>query len=225
MRRPAWWGLSAKLHPTPRERTAAWLLVSSYAFGTVMLATDAVPGFVYLTAFHLVFTAVLLCSAHRPHIGWRVVIWLLICGVLGWWIEYLGVHGGWLFGRYIYGDVLGPKVNGIPLVLGVNWILVVYAVATTLSMALPRLGAWAKVPLAAAALTFLDLLIEPTAIALDFWTWADGTPPLQNYVGWFGVSLVQGAIFYVLLPFTENRLAPLVLLLQLGFFGVLALVL
>ncbi len=187
-----------------------------------MLATDLLPGFVYLTAFHLLFTVVLLSITHRPSVGARYICWALACGVLGWWIEYVGVHGGWLFGDYIYGDVLGPKWRGIPFVLGVNWILVVYVVATTIAMALPRVATWQRILLGAACLTLLDVLIEPTAIALDYWTWAAGVPPLQNYVGWFVVSLVQCALFYALLPFTENRLAPLVLLLQLGFFAVLA---
>ncbi len=187
-----------------------------------MLATDLLPGFVYLTALHLLFTVVLLTGTHRPAVGVRYVTWLLTCGLLGWYIEYIGVHRGWLFGSYIYGDVLGPKWRGIPLVLGINWVLVVYTVATTVGMALPRVPRWAKALVGAAGLTSLDVLIEPTAIALDFWTWAAGTPPLQNYVGWFGVSLVQCGIFYALLPFTENRLAPLTLVLQVGFFGVLA---
>lgn len=206
---------------TPRERLYAGLLVSSYVFGAVMLATDAVPGFVYLTAFHLCLSATLLLAAHRPWVDARPTVWLVTCGLLGWGAEYVGVHGGWLFGEYAYGDVLGPKWRAIPLVLAVNWILVVYAVCATVAARVPHWPTIAKVAAAAALMVALDILIEPVAIGLDFWTWRAGTPPLQNYIGWLAVSLAQAALFFALLPFSENRLASLVLLLQVGFFATL----
>ena len=222
MNSDSWGRLSAKPSLSSRERSLAGLLVSSYAFGAFMLATDLLPGFVYLTALHLCFTVVLLSLSHRPVIGAQYVTWLLACGVIGWLVEYIGVHGQWLFGSYIYGDVLGPKWRGIPLVLAVNWILVVYTVAATISIYWPQLPWWAKSTLGAVVLVFLDVLIEPTAIALDFWTWAAGKPPLQNYLGWLFVGLLQCALFNLILPFTENRLAPLVLVLQIAFFAVLS---
>lgn len=203
----------------------AGLLISSYVFGAVMLGHDVVPGFVYLTAFHLCFSAVLLMTAHRPWVDAWPWVWLILCGALGWGAEYVGVHGEWLFGEYAYGDVLGPKWRAIPLVLAVNWILVVYTVCATVAAWTPRWSTVAKVVTCALVMVALDVLIEPVAIALDLWTWRAGEPPLQNYLGWLVVGLAQAALFFALLPFSENRLAPLVLLLQVGFFGYLTLVL
>ena len=37
--------------------------------------------------------------------------------------EILGVQWGWIFGNYQYGDALGYKVLGVPLLIGVNWAL------------------------------------------------------------------------------------------------------
>lgn len=183
-----------------------------------MLGGNFVPGFVYLTTFHLCSATVLLLAAHRPLMGVKLWAWAALCGGLGWVAEYIGVHGGWLFGEYVYGDVLGPKYRAIPLVLAVNWVLVVYSVCATVNFALPAWPAVAKVVTAALAMVALDLVIEPVAIALDFWTWRAGHPPLQNYLGWLAVSLVQAGLFFVILPFSENRLAPLVLILQGSFF-------
>ena len=201
-----------------RERLYAGLLVSSYAFGTVMLGHDLLPGFVYLTAFHLTFTTVLLLAAHRPWVDQKPILWLCLCGALGWGAEYVGVHGGWLFGEYAYGDTLGPKWRAIPLVLAVNWILVTYSVCGTVNRFMPEGQLLPKALVAAIGLVALDVLIEPVAIALDLWTWRAGTPPLQNYVGWLFVSLAQTALFFALLPFSENRLVVLALCLQIGFF-------
>ena len=204
---------------TPRERTYAGLLISSYAFGAVMLAHDLVPGFVYLTAAHLTFGATLLLAAHRPWVDAWPWVWLVLCGLLGWSAEYVGVHGGWLFGEYAYGDTLGPKWRAIPLVLAVNWVLVVYSVCATVASYVPGWPVAAKVAASAAAMVALDVLIEPVAIGLDLWTWRAGEPPLQNYLGWLAVSLLQAGLFFWLLPFAENRLARLLLVLQIGFFA------
>ena len=209
------------LRPGPRHRVAWWLLVTSYVFGAVMLAHGVHPSFVYLTAPHLVFSAGLLLSAHRPRPSARLWVWAGLCLAVGWLAEYVGVHGGWLFGSYVYGDVLGPKLRAVPLVIGVNWILVVYAVCNSLALGARAWPRWAKVLAAAAALVALDFVIEPVAIALDFWTWDGGAPPLQNYIGWALVGLAQAGLYFGLLPFAENRLAPVLLVLQVAFFAYL----
>ena len=41
------------------------------------------------------------------------------CG--GMLLEWVGVHYGFLFGTYEYGSNLGPKLDGIPYLIGVNW--------------------------------------------------------------------------------------------------------
>jgi putative membrane protein len=39
----------------------------------------------------------------------------------------LGVHTGILFGNYKYGNALGLKLNDVPILIGINWFIVVYA--------------------------------------------------------------------------------------------------
>lgn len=209
----------AKTYFTKSERIPAALLISSYLFGTFVIAHELLDGFVYLTGFHLLFCTVLLLFTHRPLPSTRIWIWLTLCYLVGWSAEYIGVHYKWLFGEYTYGDVLGPKLWAIPLIIGVNWILVVYGVCTTLNMFFSTLNRAVKLLVAAAILVALDYLIEPVAIKLDFWTWAVGDPPTQNFIGWLGVGLLQAGLFYLIVPYTENRLAPVLLLLQILFFG------
>jgi len=212
----------AKTYLTKKERIPAALLISSYLFGMVVLGHGLIDGFVYLTSLHLILCAVLLLITHRPMPSTRIWIWLLVCYVIGWVAEYVGVHYKWLFGEYVYGDVLGPKLFAIPLIIGVNWILVVYGVSTSLNMLFPTLNRVIKTIIAAVLLVALDFLIEPVAIDLDFWTWMLGTPPTQNSIGWLGVGLIQTSLFYLIVPYTENRLAPILLLLQILFFGYLS---
>ncbi|MFK8055793.1 MAG: carotenoid biosynthesis protein [Saprospiraceae bacterium] len=212
----------AKTYLTNKERIPAALLISSYLFGMVVIAHGLISGFVYLTSLHLLLCTVLILITHRPMPSPRIWIWLVVCYALGWTAEYVGVHYKWLFGEYIYGDVLGPKVYAIPLIIGVNWILVIYGVCTTLNMLFPTLNRVFKAIFAAFLLVALDYLIEPVAIKLDFWTWMLGTPPTQNFIGWLGVGLIQTSLFYLIVPFTENRLAPVLVLLQVIFFSYLS---
>ena len=39
-----------------------------------------------------------------------------------------------------------------------------------------------------------DLLMEPAAVKLDYWTWLDNRPPLLNYLVWFGLSFIFATI-------------------------------
>lgn len=211
----------AKTYLDRKEYLPAALLMSSYIFGALMLGSKTISGFAYLTMPHLVFTSVLIAITHRPKPLSFWWVWAVLCFLIGYAVEYVGVHQKWLFGEYVYGDVLGPKLDGIPVLIGVNWILVVYATCTTLNMILPDLNRILKIVLAAILMVALDYLIEPVAISLDFWIWKYGDPPLQNFIGWLAVGIIQAGIFYYLIPFSVNRLAPLLLLLQVLFFGYL----
>jgi uncharacterized membrane protein len=39
--------------------------------------------------------------------------------------------------------------------------------------------------MAALLMVALDVLIEPVAVALDFWQWENAVIPIQNFVMWF----------------------------------------
>jgi len=63
-----------------------------------------------------------------------------------------------------------------------------------------------------------DYIIEPMAGALDFWYWVGGNIPIQNYVGWFFVSLIIHTIL-VKMNFKFNfKLCLALLLSQILFF-------
>jgi len=208
----------AKTYFAAAQRIPAAILASSYLFGMLMLGHAVIDGFVYLTAPHLLLTPALLILTHRPKPSARLFLWVGVCFIIGWLAEYIGVHGKWLFGEYIYGDVLGPKVYGIPLVIGFNWIVVVYAICGTINILSSSLHRLWKVFIGGLCLVALDYAIEPVAISLDYWIWIDGAPPLQNFIGWFIIGILQTALFYAIIPYTENRLSPLLLLLQMLFF-------
>jgi len=53
-------------------------------------------------------------------IGWCSLVFLATV-----FLEALGVNYGLVFGQYRYSDVLGIKVWGVPLIIGLNWLTVI----------------------------------------------------------------------------------------------------
>ena len=68
---------------------------------------------------------------------------------------------------------------------------------------------------------FFDAILEPLAVEMDFWNWANAHIPIQNFVAWFFVSMVLLIVFYRM-PFPkQNRLAAPVMIIQFLFFTIL----
>lgn len=195
---------------------AAAILVIFHAVGLYGLAfSDHAADFRALTPLNLLLTIGLVLAFHR---NWSTSFILFAAVVLltGFLAEVIGVHTGLLFGHYRYGQALGPKLWEVPLLIAANWLLLVYVAG----MLVQGLSApwWARAGLAAGLMVLLDLLIEPVAALLDFWTWEQHRIPASNYWGWLGVGLVLQLYFQRARLATGNPLAGLVYGLQVLFF-------
>ncbi|MDW7694972.1 carotenoid biosynthesis protein [Flammeovirgaceae bacterium SG7u.111] len=172
--------------------------------------------FLSLTPLNLLLTCGILLLFHKE---WNknFVTFILLCVSVGFFIELLGVSTGLVFGEYEYGGVLGPKLWGTPPMIGVNWLILVYASGSIVS-GLP-VGNWAKAAMGAALMVGLDVLIEPVAMHFGFWYWVNNTVPMLNYLAWFAVSFVLVFAFLKLKFNKKNKAAIYVFLAQLGFFA------
>jgi uncharacterized membrane protein len=110
-------------------------------------------------------------------------------------IEWIGVHYRFLFGEYTYGNNLGIKVDGVPLLIGANWLILIFCTAT-ISDKLVKLK-WLKIVLGAAMMVLMDLFIETSAPLFDFWKWELGYAPLHNFIGWFLVALIMQTVYHL----------------------------
>jgi putative membrane protein len=172
--------------------------------------------FLDLTPLNLLLTASILVY-HYPVKNKGLFIALTVSYLVGYGIEVVGVATGKVFGEYAYGPVLGWQVANVPLMIGVNWMLLVGAICPLVY----RLGhnRWQSAAIAATLMVLLDVLIEPVAISLDFWTWFGQPVPLQNYIAWYLVSLPLCWLFFSLNFQKENRAAGWVLGCQVIFFA------
>ena len=173
------------------------------------------PWFQGVTPLHLILTTGLLLSFHRD---WRTSFVAFAIGIalVGYGVEVAGVQTSAIFGAYAYDTTLGVKLLGVPLVISINWLLMTYLCGSVCHL-LP-VGQIYRIGLAAGLMVGVDWLIEPVAIAYDFWHWQAGDPPLHNYFGWLVVALLM-QFFFFRLPFAkENPLALPLLIIQILFY-------
>ena len=53
-------------------------------------------------------------------------LWLSVFAI-GMGVEIVGVKTGVLFGEYFYGNNLGLKILGVPILIGINWAVLTFA--------------------------------------------------------------------------------------------------
>jgi putative membrane protein len=64
------------------------------------------------------------------------------------------------------------------------------------------------------------MLIEPVAVQLDYWHWANDIIPLKNYYCWFFISAFILLIFERFRFKKQSLVAPVFLGMQFVFFAV-----
>ena len=176
------------------------------------------PLFQLLTPFNLILSLVLLLWMH-PAVDRRFIILCLAVAVLGYLIEVIGVNTGLIFGTYSYGKTLGFKVWQTPLLIGVNWLMMIYYTSAIAKRYFK--SGLVQIIMASVLMVLMDVLIEPVAIAYDYWSWSSEDIPLQNYLGWFVLSLLLHTLYNSIQKTRENGVAPYLALAQFFFFLVL----
>lgn len=131
--------------------------------------------------------------------------------------ELIGVNTGYLFGDYVYGNNLGPKIGGVPILIGINWAILVLSCGEIAG--LTKLPTFVKALLGGTLMVFLDFFMEPLAPALDFWYWSTPHAPIFNYVTWFVIAFILILLFQKKTTQTNTTLAIHIYLTQLIFFG------
>jgi bisanhydrobacterioruberin hydratase len=200
---------------------------------TGMLIPYTRPLFMAITPVNLLVVTALLLYSHSK---WdlRTIIVLAAIGIASFFVEAVGVNTGLIFGEYSYGKTLGPALLNTPLMIGVNWIVLIYichSIAVRLFERISGKGAvgvlYGKTPslmvaiVGAALMVTYDFVLEPSAIALDMWTWSGKGIPFQNYVAWYFFSFIFILFVGMTRVNTRNQLALPVYLVQIAFFLIL----
>tara|TARA_B110000438_G_scaffold181565_1_gene173465 strand:+ start:53 stop:676 length:624 start_codon:yes stop_codon:yes gene_type:complete len=149
----------------------------------------------------------LLIIIYRLKISFKSILLLLAVFLISFIAEWLGINGGYLFGEYVYGKSLGFKIDGVPPLIAINWVLLCL-VSREITI---RFFSSAVMIVVVSSLLMLaiDFVVEPVAYKLDFWSWSENEIPLSNYRDWFIVALINQMI--LLFFKSENKVFSLTL--------------
>ena len=199
------------------DRAAAGIIAIFYLVGIAgHLYSATLPLMIRLTPwvlmiFGLYGFAVILKGASR-----RVIAWALAAYLFTFAMEVLGVATGAVFGAYRYGQTLGLMLFEVPVVIGFNWMIIVLALSAEVFRHIRN--PFAGTLLVGVGATLFDWVMEPAAIALDYWQWEGGSIPAQNYAAWFLIAALWAFIYRMLNLATKSRLGLIFVGIQLFFF-------
>lgn len=192
------------------------ILTIIYIVGIIGICSPFQFYFLLLSPLNLLITFWFLIKGYgKIEKGLGFSICLLV--IITWIIEVVGVKSGQIFGPYYYGNALGLKILDTPPIIGMNWAMLLLSIGCILSSLKIKNRIFFSL-LGATFMTVLDILIEPVAIALNFWKWQTQNPPLQNYIAWFLVSFLLFLSFPNRVFSYKNENAKWCLWLQIGFF-------
>jgi putative membrane protein len=172
-----------------------------------------------LTPIILMISLLLVLVNHHE---WNRFFILFILSIMigGFIIEVIGVETGLIFGHYTYGKTLGFQLFNVPLLIGVNWFLLVFSSGMITNL-LKTNWFW-RALFGAFLMLSLDVSLEPVAMTFDFWSWENYTIPIQNYVFWFIFSFIFQWVFQSIEFEKVNRFAVVLFIVQWIFFMTLS---
>ena len=148
--------------------------------------------FASLTPLNLFISSTLLFVNQKSLKKKEVIIVFLIFSI-GMIAEILGVNYGLIFGKYDYGDNLGLKLLGVPLLIGLNWVVLTFICGSISNHFIKN--KYLSIVVGIIFMLIIDITLEPIAPTLDYWEFSGSTAPIQNYIGWAFTSLLTLSIY------------------------------
>ncbi len=193
------------------QKYGGWLLLLFHVIGILLFVID--PANAKLSYVTLILCGIVLFTAEINNR--LVIVPLILIFAMGFWVELFGTATAVLFGVYWYGDALGTTQYGVPIVIGINWYVIVVSSGSIAKRMVKN--KYVQIVITAALCVFMDFLIEPVAMKYNFWQWLDGVVPLWNYICWFLFSLLFATV-YLQISTTRNRPAELLWFIWIPFF-------
>ena len=192
------------------------LIVIFYSVGVIGISNNDLRSYFLPLSWVVLFMSFLALVFTRETKGKSFFFFLLICYFISMLTEAIGVNTGLLFGTYEYGANLGFKIFGVPLIIGVNWTVLIISTAAFFNK---LKNFWLRVILSSLLMVGIDFIMEPVAIKMDFWVW-DGPIPFYNYICWFLTSLLIH-IIYDLMKLNSSNNIPRFLFCILALFFII----
>lgn len=195
-------------------------LILFYLIGAAGLLIPFSTGiFIQLTPIALLLSFGLLMLHHQNGFPLKTMLVFLFIFITGIVVEIIGVRTGIIFGNYAYASGLGIKIFETPLLIGMNWLLLVYTTATIVQNV--KFSKILQITAGASMMLVYDLILEQVAPKMHMWSWLNDSVPYANYIAWWLIA----AAFHTLIVYSgikiKNPLSIVVLVVQFLFFVLL----
>lgn len=199
------------------DHYSRWFLVATFLLGLLGHSFEVSLGLmISLTPLVLLISSLVVCYPVMKNAESTTIMWCSISFVLTFFAEVIGVKSGLIFGNYAYGEVLGLKILEVPLIIGINWMLIMLG-----SISLARFLAknvYLTALVAGLFSVLFDIILEPVAISLGYWQWSTISPPLSNYYSWFVIVFLLTILYVKLKVHVDSSLPRFYLFVQTVFF-------
>ena len=212
---------SPNLHTIPLS-VSVFLALLVHVAGAIGMSFFNRELFVAFTPVNLLLMLLLLLW-NEARITKNFIAAFVAASLTGLLSEMIGVHTGLLFGNYVYGTVLGVKIWGVPVLIGLNWFCIVYCshvVTLRFFKGIVNNGFYTAI-VAGLFATMFDWVMEPVAIKLGFWQWEGGLIPVYNFFCWWAIATMVSYVFFLLRIKQDNAFAPILFFVQFVFFLIL----
>ncbi len=171
------------------------ILVIFYTVGIIGLINESTrDSFLPLSFMNLLLSFAIMILSRKTNRKY-FILFLVLTFLVGMVAEWIGIHTGYLFGDYYYGENLGTKIDGVPLIIGINWGVLTICTCNFTSLFIKK-STWISSFVSAFLMMLLDVLIEPVAITSDYWHWDSLNIPLYNYFCWFAVAFPLHFLYF-----------------------------
>jgi bisanhydrobacterioruberin hydratase len=175
--------------------------------------------FIAFTPVNL-FLSFFLLFVTQNELNNKNIISALSIFLIGMIAEILGVNFGIIFGEYQYLDNLGIKIFDVPIIIGVQWILLTF-ITGSFSAYIFKKSKIKAIFFGAILMVLLDMLIEPVAPEMGFWVFNSLKAPIQNYIAWFVIGIPVQILFHNGIDKKEQTFSFHLLIIQFLFFGLI----
>ena len=194
-----------------------WLINISGFFGVL---SDQKDFFLSTSPFAILISFILLLLNYNTRQkGFATALISII--TIGFLVEFLGVNYDLFFGSYEYGNNLGYKIGGVPIIMSINWLVLIFLTGSFTEKIIPN-SLPLKVIFASLLMVFIDIFLEICAPKLDYWKFNEEIVPMSNYNSWFIISAICLYIYFRSIKDKEYKLSTNMLVIHLAFFGLLS---
>lgn len=119
----------------------------------------------------------------------NLVLFSLIVIAGAWFLYFIFAKTGSIFSDFPHPDPILPTIAGIPIAMGFIWLIAFIGSAAVVHYT-PNIrflihGNLQRALLIGGVMLVFDMIMEPAAYQLGYWTWQYGVVPFWNYLVWF----------------------------------------